>query len=383
MPIADPAPLLRALVRLYRREPVRHPALQAAALAHWLHESSDATSLPAQQLYNFAHLPWRQEMAGVAQAATLVLQGRRVELCRFATIESFVDGYWVFINRAPYSGWEETAGSAEDFLRFIAPRWAPGRTGLADRLIARLPDARALLDDDRVAPPPAARPSIGTVVIDPGHGGTSNLPGSSANNAVSVSGVKEKKLTLDLALMLQAHLARRSAARGVSVRVLLTRDGDVNVPGAERAGLAAREDAQAFLSLHFNGLNGRTRGTETFFAAAENGNLNLEADTAFARRIQAATLAALRAGGLAPVDRGVKPDTQTGVRRLAVLSDRALVAPGDASPVAACLLETEFIDHPLVDRAWVSGPAALALRGRVAEALADALLDQLGAPAGG
>lgn len=377
LPSAE-SPLWVATVRLASAQPMRHPALRGAVVAHWLHESAAATSAAAQQLYNLAHLPWRPEMAGVAERAELRTGATVTAMCRFATLESFIDGYWRFLDRAPYSGWEEHTADAATFWRFVGPRWS-GRRDYADRVLARLPEAEARIAEARRAA--TASGGDPAVVIDPGHGGTSALPGSSPNNATSASGVKEKKLTLDLALMIDAHLRRQAARRGVALRVLLTRDADVNVAGADRAGLAARSDAVAFLSLHFNGLNGRVRGTETFYAAPENGNLNTAADLAFARRVHRATLAALTAGGYRPVDRGVKPDTQTGVRRLAVLNDRDLVRPGDPTPPVACLLEVEFIDHPLADRALVSGPGALALRGRLAEALAAVLLERVEAAA--
>ncbi|TVV72052.1 N-acetylmuramoyl-L-alanine amidase, partial [Sphingomonas solaris] len=40
-------------------------------------------------------------------------------------------------------------------------------------------------------------------MLDPGHGGAVNMAGSSHNNAVSVSGVAEKALTLDFGLALR------------------------------------------------------------------------------------------------------------------------------------------------------------------------------------
>jgi hypothetical protein len=35
----------------------------------------------------------------------------------------------------------------------------------------------------------------GIIVLDPGHGGTTKIGGSSANNATSVSGIPEKQIT--------------------------------------------------------------------------------------------------------------------------------------------------------------------------------------------
>ena len=43
----------------------------------------------------------------------------------------------------------------------------------------------------------------GTVVIDPGHGGTLEVGGSSANNATSPSGVLEKNMTLRMGLLVR------------------------------------------------------------------------------------------------------------------------------------------------------------------------------------
>jgi N-acetylmuramoyl-L-alanine amidase len=55
-------------------------------------------------------------------------------------------------------------------------------------------------------------------VIDPGHGGTQRVGGSSPNNAKGPTGLLEKTVTLQLGLEARTALA----ATGVSV--LLTRD---------------------------------------------------------------------------------------------------------------------------------------------------------------
>jgi N-acetylmuramoyl-L-alanine amidase len=193
-----------------------------------------------------------------------------------------------------------------------------------------------------------------TIVLDPGHGGTRNVAGSSANNAVSLSGRPEKDLTLALALALKRELAHQAEAAGEQLKVVLTRSADVNVTGAKRAGTAARHGAAAFLSLHFNGSNRReVRGPETFYRAAENGNANLAEDRAFAAQVQAALVAGLARCGLSGKDRGVRPDTLTALGALGVLNDGRL-GPG----CRAALCEVDFITHPEVDRLLVSGPSA-------------------------
>ncbi|MGO8411468.1 hypothetical protein ACC775_37980, partial [Rhizobium ruizarguesonis] len=57
----------------------------------------------------------------------------------------------------------------------------------------------------------------------PGHGGTQNLPGIDANHAISVSGVKEKKLALDFSLILRDQIYAR-AKTGERVKVVMTRE---------------------------------------------------------------------------------------------------------------------------------------------------------------
>lgn len=81
-----------------------------------------------------------------------------------------------------------------------------------------------------------------TVVIDPGHGGTTARGGSSPLGG----GEREKDRTLQLARSIAANL-------GPSVRTRLTRDRDVNPTLAERASLARAAGASVFLSLHTGG----------------------------------------------------------------------------------------------------------------------------------
>ncbi len=84
-------------------------------------------------------------------------------------------------------------------------------------------------------PPPPFRPVI---VIDPGHGGAD--PG-----AISVTGQKEKQVTLRAARALRKALERRGG-----YRVVLTRERDIFVRLRDRVAIARAENADLFLSLH-------------------------------------------------------------------------------------------------------------------------------------
>jgi N-acetylmuramoyl-L-alanine amidase len=372
--------LLSALALLYRKEPLRHPTLRAVTFAQWMLESGRGSSALAQQHYNFGGLKWRPEMAGLAKPVAYAAHDGADKYCKFATLSNFINGYWRFLQRAPYSGWEEHADDPEDFIRFIGKRYSTA-AGYANKVLALVPEAEQRLASagaDLTGPGDTnAGSSLGTVVIDPGHGGTTKVGGSSPNNAISHSQVPEKKLTLDVALMIAAHLKAQAAALGKRIDVRLTREGDVNLGLAERAALAKQVGASHFLSLHFNGFNGVARGSETFYAAASNGNVNEAADKAFAQLIQTALLESLQRTGLAVKNRGVKADADTPHRRLGLLADAHLGNTPGHAPCVACLTELEFIDVPEVDRHLISGPQALRNRGAVAEGLAKALLKAL------
>lgn len=77
------------------------------------------------------------------------------------------------------------------------------------------------------------------IVIDPGHGGN---PGS-----VSRSGVKEKEVTLDIALRLEKLLKQKGTAQ-----VFLTRRTDRPMSLVKRREFANQERCDVFVSLHTN-----------------------------------------------------------------------------------------------------------------------------------
>ena len=154
------------------------------------------------------------------------------------------------------------------------------------------------------------------IVIDPGHGGTAKVGGSSPNNATSGSGLLEKNLTLAVARHVRTSLTARGHA------VTLTRTTDVNLGLAGRAQVAKAAGAAAFVSIHFNGFADPTvQGTETWV------HLNASpASQALAARVQQAMLAATRYR-----DRGVQ------AKPLGVLDPTAHLAT-----TAGCLAEISF-----------------------------------------
>jgi N-acetylmuramoyl-L-alanine amidase/endonuclease/exonuclease/phosphatase family metal-dependent hydrolase len=106
-----------------------------------------------------------------------------------------------------------------------------------------------------------------TIVIDPGHGGTTEVGGSSPNNAEGPNGLKEKAATL------KVGLACEKALSGIGLNVLLTRKDDRNIGIRERAAVAKNERAAAFVSIHFNAPERNkppAQGTETWIGAGHS-----------------------------------------------------------------------------------------------------------------
>ncbi|NGM67163.1 N-acetylmuramoyl-L-alanine amidase [Sphingobacterium sp. SGR-19] len=93
--------------------------------------------------------------------------------------------------------------------------------------------AHAISDDERGK-------ETFVVVIDPGHGG--KIPGARGRK------VAEKDIVLDVSKKLKELLEEQEP----SVKVILTRDTDVDVPFKTRSDIANRNKANLFISIHAN-----------------------------------------------------------------------------------------------------------------------------------
>jgi N-acetylmuramoyl-L-alanine amidase len=92
-----------------------------------------------------------------------------------------------------------------------------------------------------------------TIVIDPGHGGEDT-------GAVGPSGIKEKDVVLDIAKRLKELLIEN-----YQVTVILTRDGDYDLPLELRTEKANAVKADLFISIHTNASRRQgARGAETY-----------------------------------------------------------------------------------------------------------------------
>ncbi|MFK4997602.1 N-acetylmuramoyl-L-alanine amidase [Bacillus sp. N9] len=92
-----------------------------------------------------------------------------------------------------------------------------------------------------------------TIVLDPGHGGRDQ-------GAEGANGTLEKELTLRTTELLARKLHKAGA------KVIVTRDGDEYVSLNERAYLAARHQADAFISLHYDSIKDKqVKGHTTYY----------------------------------------------------------------------------------------------------------------------
>jgi N-acetylmuramoyl-L-alanine amidase len=106
-----------------------------------------------------------------------------------------------------------------------------------------------------------------TIVLDPGHGGLES-------GAKGRFGTLEKEVTLGISLKLKALIERNLA-----LRVVLTRDKDIDAPLENRAAVANNNDAMLFISIHANGsYRKNSNGSEVYF-------LNLNAVDEDTRRL--------------------------------------------------------------------------------------------------
>ena len=133
------------------------------------------------------------------------------------------------MSRRPYDGWETQAALGPDaFIRFIGPIYNPAGDSYVSQVLGLVPEATQRLNDAAApaphpAPPPAAGRHV-VIVIDPGHGGTVEVGGSSPNNANSPSGEQEKNWTLDMAKRTRAAVLAKALDQGKNVEVVLTRE---------------------------------------------------------------------------------------------------------------------------------------------------------------
>lgn len=157
------------------------------------------------------------------------------------------------------------------------------------------------------------------IVLDPGHGGSRKVGGSSPNNATGPTGLLEKEVTLKVGLAAERALADSG------LEIVLTRRTDNNLGILDRAAVAKNKRAEVFVSIHFNAPGGSNpaQGTETWIGT----------DHSVASRALAALVQRHVRNATDYRDRGVKVGNVSGV----------IKASSHHARTANCLVEISFL----------------------------------------
>lgn len=156
-----------------------------------------------------------------------------------------------------------------------------------------------------------------TVVIDPGHGGHDS-------GAVAEDKTTEKALNLRLAPRVESMLRERG------YNVIMTRSTDEFIALSERAAIANRNDADIFVSIHFNSAGSASAyGIEVLYASENDVELKKDAgdQTLLAREVLNAVLKETGAN-----NRGIRNRPELAVLR--------------RTKMTACLIEGGFMSNP-------------------------------------
>ncbi len=156
-----------------------------------------------------------------------------------------------------------------------------------------------------------------TIVLDAGHGGKDS-------GAVAEDKTTEKSLTLRLAPRVESLLRQRG------YNVIMTRTTDEFIALSERAAIANRNNADIFVSIHFNSAGSASPyGIEVLYASENDVELKKNAgdQTLLAREVLNAVLKETGAN-----NRGIRNRPELAVLR--------------RTKMTACLIEGGFMSNP-------------------------------------
>lgn len=158
------------LLSLYRNYDKPHH-LKVASLAQWILESGRGTSQLAKSAHNYGGLKWRTEMSPYGSPFTYNAHDGIDVYTAFKSDADFINGYWAFIARAPYRGWEKNSASVQDYLSFIHLRGYATEPTYVSRVMAVVPEAERLLkvevadEPDRISPREKGQPYVTPEIV--------------------------------------------------------------------------------------------------------------------------------------------------------------------------------------------------------------------------
>ena len=120
--------MFESFVSAVRDTEIKFPQLRAAMLAQAIMESGRETTDLAKVHHNHHGMKYRQEMDTYAIPVMYQTDSEptgSAYFCKFEDKKKSVTGYWHFLTRSPYNGWESHTATGVEFLQFVCPIWCP------------------------------------------------------------------------------------------------------------------------------------------------------------------------------------------------------------------------------------------------------------------
>ncbi len=135
----------KQLVSEYIDFDIDFPTSKAITVAQWILESGRGKSKLSQQYNNYGGLKFRPEMQNFAVPVKYEASDGEDIYCSFESLLKFITGYWHFLDRPAYKGWQDHTHSPEEFIQFIGSIYSV--TGLyAEKVIGFNQEAQLLID---------------------------------------------------------------------------------------------------------------------------------------------------------------------------------------------------------------------------------------------
>jgi N-acetylmuramoyl-L-alanine amidase/uncharacterized FlgJ-related protein len=161
---ADATATFRQLVGEFKPPHAELSALKAVLAAQWALETDWGRSALAGQHFNFAGIPWQDQLNDIAAKVPHPTAPEKGDFCRFLSLATFVKGYALRLERdAAFSGWRNHTGNPESFITFLAQRWRPEDSGYLGKW-ARIHEklAKQPIGGPIGGQPPAPQPQPGS-----------------------------------------------------------------------------------------------------------------------------------------------------------------------------------------------------------------------------
>jgi len=296
------------LTEYYKTADIEAPALRAVTLAQWMLESGRGESGLAQEHMNFAGLKFRAGMAAHCTPVDYEAHDGIDTYCKFDGIESFVAGYWAFINRSVYDGWRDHREQPAGYIRFLHSRGYASDPDYVGKVLSLLHEAEDALGQER---PPSRPWFLNRLAVIVGH--NDDAEGAFAGSPLNIS-------EFDYNNIVARHMEAAGEEYNFDVRVINRRASSSTRREIEAAYKEADDwGAETIIELHFNLVSDASvTGTETL---VRNGRDSM----VIARAVQDEMVAVLRLR-----NRGVKvrgPDDRGGISLHASDAPTVLVEP--------------------------------------------------------